>query len=235
MRVEVEDTGAFRDEAIRCIYTYVLRDMRPPWLEHCFPQALSGNGVLSKYTRPCFLTWGADLATTVFGQPVVAELARITGSFDLVFSGVVARPLYACTADVQGSMCMAMASMSRIFQGGTRRGEYLCHECAERSGGTPGSDSLPLRILLLYSLIAGGGGQDFLVRTRPLRVVVRAPPDTWGWGAPEGDQPEHREASPEWSPEWEASHWRYNKVDSDQIWWHAAPFRGTPADGSQWR
>ena len=70
------------------------------------------------------------------------------------------------------------------------------------------------------------------MRTKPLRVVVRAPPDTWGRGTPAGDQPEHREASPEWQPEEveEVSHWRYNKADSDQIWLHSGPFRGTPVD-----
>ena len=52
--IEVQDTPEFLNEAVRYLYALILSDMRPPWLEHTFPQALPGNGVLSKYTRPCF-------------------------------------------------------------------------------------------------------------------------------------------------------------------------------------
>ena len=43
------------DAAIRYLYKCLLRDLRPPWLTHSFPQALPGNGVLSKYTPPSYL------------------------------------------------------------------------------------------------------------------------------------------------------------------------------------
>ena len=47
-------TQANLDAAMRYLYNMLLRDLRPPWLTHAFPQALPGNGLLSKYTRPCF-------------------------------------------------------------------------------------------------------------------------------------------------------------------------------------
>ena len=68
---------------------------------------------------------------------------------------------------------MAAAPMSRIFQGGSERGEYKCHECAQRSG-TPDSDSEPLRVLLLCCLIAWKDGQDLLLLAKALRANARA-------------------------------------------------------------
>ena len=136
MGVEVQHTKAFFDEAVKCLYAFVLRDMRPPWLEHSFPQALPGDGVLSRYTRPCFLAWGAMTLRRVFGPPVVDAFARVVEALDFQLAGVVARPVYACTAHVRGGMCMAMASMSRIFEEREGRGTFLCSKCARQGGAT---------------------------------------------------------------------------------------------------
>ena len=43
------------DAAIRYLYKLVLSDLRPPWLTAAFPQALPGDSLLSRYSRPCFL------------------------------------------------------------------------------------------------------------------------------------------------------------------------------------
>ena len=51
----LEPTKENFDAATRYPYKLLLRDLRPPWLAHTFPQALPGNAVLSKYTRSCFL------------------------------------------------------------------------------------------------------------------------------------------------------------------------------------
>ena len=134
--VEVQDTVAFFDEAVRCVYAHVLREMRPPWLEHSFPQALPGDGVLSRYTRPCFLAWfGAITLKRWFGVLVVRALLRVVDAVGLRIAGVVARPVYACTGNVRRGMCMAMVSMSRIFEEEPRRGTYLCSGCARQRGG----------------------------------------------------------------------------------------------------
>ena len=39
--VGVQDTVAFFGEAVRYVYAHVLKDMRPPWLEHSLPQGVS--------------------------------------------------------------------------------------------------------------------------------------------------------------------------------------------------
>ena len=120
--------------------------------------------------------------------------------------------------------------MSRILQGGPGRSEYICRQCAGRSGCAPVSDSVRPRALLLYALTASETGDDLAVRMKPFRAVAHAPPDSWGWGAPQVDMPEPWEASPKWNPMARGSHWRYDTSDSDQIWRRAAPFLGTPAE-----
>ena len=132
----------------------------------------------SKYTRPCFLTWGADLARLVLGPPVLDELARVMSSVGLPPSGVVARPLCSRTARVPGGMRTAMASMSRIIQGGPGRSEHLCRQCASGSGCASVSDSVRLRALLLYALTASETGDDLPTRMKPFRAAVQAPPDS---------------------------------------------------------
>ena len=124
-----------------------------------------------------------------------------------------------------GGACTSRASMSRIFQGGPGRGEYLCSKCARRGEGAPVSDCAPLRALLLYAVTAVGDDEDIAVRMKPVRIVLSAPPNQWGWGTPQMDGPELQMAQPEWrEPEW-----RYKPFESDQIWYTSAPFRGTPA------
>ena len=162
--VVVEETTAFFDEAIKCVYAHVLRGMSPPWLQHSFPQALPGNGVLSKYTRQCFLAWGADLARAMLGAMVFNAIARVTHAVGLPLSGVVARPQYTYTGGALQGMRMAIASMPQIFQGRQGRREYLCRQCACRRGGTPAADSEPMRTLLVYALTGAESGQDVAVR-----------------------------------------------------------------------
>ena len=43
--------------AVRYMHKILLRDLRPPWMDHQFTQALPGEGVLSRFTRPSFLQW----------------------------------------------------------------------------------------------------------------------------------------------------------------------------------
>ena len=122
-----------------------------------------------------------------------------------------------------------MASMSRMFQGGQGRGDYLCAGCVRRSKGAPASDSAPLRALLLYATTALADDEERAVRMTPLRIVVSAPPKKWGWGEPEVDLAEQQMAQPVFEKLEHQGQWRYNHQDSDQIWCTAAPFRGTPA------
>ena len=50
---EVDETSdsLFR-EAVRYLQVCLLSDLRPPWADDRFPQALPGDATLSRYTRP---------------------------------------------------------------------------------------------------------------------------------------------------------------------------------------
>jgi len=43
------------DAAVRHMHKILLCDLNPPWVNHQFPQALPGEGILSRFTRPSFL------------------------------------------------------------------------------------------------------------------------------------------------------------------------------------
>ena len=64
---EVDETSEslFRD-AVRYLQVCLLSDLRPPWSDYSFPQALPGDGTLARYTRPCFLLWDASAADIAF-------------------------------------------------------------------------------------------------------------------------------------------------------------------------
>ena len=47
--------------------------------------------------------------------------------------------------------------------------------------GVPVSDSTPVRVLHLYALIYTNDGGLIPSRVQEVRLVVSAPPDTWGW------------------------------------------------------
>ena len=102
-----------------------------------FPQALPGEATLSLYSRPCFLQWGADVASTVFGEELAAGFKRQAERVDLQWSGIVARPLYACTGG--GTQCGGVAAMSPLLAFPRERQEWRCAAC--RRECAPVSDS----------------------------------------------------------------------------------------------
>ena len=121
---------------------------------------------------------------------------------------------------------MAMASMSPILTPGMGRSEFLCRKCAGCPGRAPASDSVRLRVLLLCALTANETGEDLPARMKPFRAVLHAPPHDCGWGSPQVDLGDPLQASPLWYEMRSGSYWRYNVSESNQIWYHSAPFRG---------
>ena len=160
----------------------------------------------------------------VFGPPVVDFLTKVVAAEDLMLSGVVARPVYACMGDVPGGMCMSMASMSRIFKTGANRGMYLCNHCAWKAESTPVSDSAPLRALQLYAIVDVPGVTWTVLRMKPVLAVVNRPPEKWCWGTPVTENPKDTAAVPEWKTSRHGNHWRYNNADSDYIWCSSNPY-----------
>ncbi|CAK0842096.1 unnamed protein product, partial [Prorocentrum cordatum] len=152
------------DEAAKCATLALLWDMRPPWLDHAFPRALPGDGLLSKFTRPSFLYWDASFLDVLFGTALGSDLNDQAVSVDYQLAGVIARPLYKCTQIVDAS----------------------AGECAERKQGadeTPGFPSVALRALCLYPAVFGPDGEPTPLRAMtPHRAFAHAPPENWGWG-----------------------------------------------------
>ena len=64
--METMITAQLLNEAIQFMYCPLLQDIRPPWLAHDFTQALPGEGVLSKWTRPSLLQWDPELTEMLF-------------------------------------------------------------------------------------------------------------------------------------------------------------------------
>ena len=208
------------DDAIHFVNRLLLQDLRPPWLQQDFPQALPGDGVLSKCTRPSFLQWNANEAARLFGKEVHGRLAWLSESVSLIFAGIIARPLYACTELVDPwahKLCMNVASMSRFLQQPAGRPHYKCSTCSQKAESVEEGPSL--RILWAYPLVEGIDGKPTPLRvSSPVRLVVHAPPPEWGWGSRPGTVSTDRtKANPGRSAATPRHYW-YNEAESAQIW-----------------
>ena len=78
------------DKAVLYMHTLLLRDLRPPWLTHTFPQALPGDALLSQYTRPIFLQWLVDVAAALFGDTAMKLLDEVASAVSLKVAGLIA-------------------------------------------------------------------------------------------------------------------------------------------------
>ena len=214
----------------------LLRDLRPPWLTHAFPQALPGNSLLSRYTRPCFLQWDLDEGLQLFGESVANKISQHVRAVDLELVGFLARPLYVCTASSgsKGEMCMSLASMSQLVKQTEGRQDYRCRKCAENdSEREPASSSSPLRVLHLYALVDTSGPAPTPMHMQPVRLVVTAPPPEWAWGLDDVTDVfagGRSAALPQQGRDSVGAHWRFNKPDSEAIWRRAHSYCGNPSE-----
>ena len=234
MNLEEEDetSESLFQAAVRYLQVSLLSDMRPPWCDYSFSQALPGESTLSRYTRPCFLSWGAVDAAIVFGNEVMSELHKVVADMSLEVVGVLGRPLYVCTARKRGRsserLCMSIASMSPLMQLSAARKHYLCAKCKDEQNAAV-SVNAPLRVLHLYVTVAAADGLPTPVRMKPLPVVLEAPPDSfaWGrlkptvhWGEPDA-VPTHLSIAQN-----EKIAYLFNSEASERIWCFAGAFRG---------
>ena len=163
-------------------------------MNHQFPQALPGEGILSRFTRPSFLQWtDKPKGTTraLFGDELSTRVTRLIEHYGLQHAGFVARPLYTCTRRLKGGdMCMKVASMSKFIQQHDERTHYRCTKCRqeESAASTPVSDSVPLRVLELYILVRDGSNTTFM-HSKAYRLCLRTPPPQWAWGVDLGELP----------------------------------------------
>ncbi|CAK0874574.1 unnamed protein product, partial [Prorocentrum cordatum] len=206
---------ALLDEAAKCATLALLRDMRPPWLDRVFPRALPGGGLLSKFTRPSFLSWGASFLDVLFGTALGSDLNDQAVSVDYQLAAA----------------CVNVASMSRLLRDTAGRGHYACKECAERKQGadeTPGFPSVALRAMYLYPAVFGPDGEPTPLRAMaPHRVFAHAPPENWGWGVERVQRHVVTQANPAIStatPTW----YTYNAEESEAIWIASSAYNATP-------
>ena len=97
-----------------------------------------------KYTRPSDLGWhGVVISKHVFGERVVEKVTEIVSEGHKL-TGVVARPVYVCTGQVAGGLCMTTGSMSRMFDKETTRTKFFCSSC-KKLMEAPVSDRIQLR------------------------------------------------------------------------------------------
>ena len=217
--------------AVRLLHKVLLRDLRPPWADQAFPHPLPGDGLLSRYTRPGFLTWRGDSeCLETFGNEVMEVFLKALARVDLPLAGYVARPLYACTqksgqGDGGAELCMKVASMSRLVDAAGARAQYRCAACAKT--GPPVSDSEPLRVLHVYALV-DVGRVAMPVRTDPVRVVLRALPSRWTWGKEAGRPPKAETALPAWMWDRRGPYFKYAPEESEVIWRRSGPYEAAP-------
>ncbi len=225
-----------KKEAINFMHLLLLRDMTPPWVAHQFPRALPGDGLLSKFTRPSFLCWPEAGAGALFGAAVSNVLRGRADRVQKEFAGVIARPLYQCTATVGGRMCTNVASMSRFMRDPEGRPPYRCNDCADREQGVgiaPGPASASLRALWAYPMVRDPDGQPTPVRvSAPVRLLVHAPPAAWGWRAAQAEPPPRTGDLPVPTIGEVKENSRYERLyiysepDSAAIWFGSQSFKG---------
>ena len=168
----------------------LLQDLAPPWVTHPFLQALPGEGVLCRYTKPTFLRWDLARAKYLFGDAVMARWQWVARAVSVAVAGVLARSLYVCTQTrADGSTCMALAAMSPLLEQSAAHKDFACATCRGNAAGAPDFDSAPRRILRLYVLVHTVAGRDTAMRTSPLHVLVDAPLDDVQWGVEAAGEP----------------------------------------------
>ena len=217
-------TNAILDAAVRQMHKLLLCDLNPPWVDYHFPQALPGQGVLSRFTRPSFLQWKDNpqgMARKLFGNEISDCVQHTMEYMRLEHAGFVARPLYACTNCIEGEeMCMNVASMSKFIEQRDARGHYRCKRCI-----APVTDSVPLRVLDLYMLVSDGN-KTAIMRSKPYRLRLRTPPPQWAWGVDLGELPQLTMAMPNVVSHAKGMFYDYNDRDSEAIWCYSCSYEG---------
>ena len=83
---------------------------------------------------------------------------------------------------------MKVASMSPFLQFSAGRRAYKCTDCMAKAQGAevaPGSASAAARCFYAYPTVQGVDGKPTPLRVgAAARLLVHAPPDSWGWRAP---------------------------------------------------
>jgi hypothetical protein len=216
------------DAAVRHLHALILQDLRPPWIDESFPQALPGDATVSRYSRPTFLYWEPETARVAVGESIVSYFTQRCERVDLTFAGIVGRPVYACTArssEKPESICGAMASMSPLLSFPGERKEWRCANCLLAQA--PVSDSVPRRILRLYPLVRAAQTTMTSMRTAPMLLYVFVPPECFTWGQQHVDVATAEHAAPQETKIGKSGsiYFQFSQADSDRLWLSAKPYK----------
>ena len=102
------------------------------------------------------------------------------------------------------------------------RSHCRCKKCI-----APVSDSVPLRVLDLYILVSDGK-KTTIMRSKPYRLRLRAPPSHWAWGVDLGQLPHLTQAMPKFVSRAKGKFYDYNNAESDAIWCYSCSYEGKP-------
>ena len=241
--VDENNPDLFR-EALRYLQACLLADMRPPWADYKYPQALPGGGTLAELMSPCFLHWSRSDAEVLLGHEVWRRLHKRAQNVSLEAVGILARPLYVCTSKPYEKtpmrFCMNTAGMSPLMELTGERKAYQCARCAAKEANAQAllnfSPSIvPLRVLQLYVTVAAADNAPTPLRMKPQTVVLTAPTPSFAWGQNREviDTASMQPAEPcirQITPDIKA--FSYNATDSKALWCSAAAFRGEPGPAS---
>jgi len=210
------------DAAVQYIHLNLLQDLSPPWLEHEFPQALPGDGVLSRYLKPCFLRWDIACASKLLGDVITRTLVHCAVSVGLEAVSIVGRPLYVCTQPRKDGICMALAAMSHLMEQRSKHRPFVCSWCKKNNVDVSASDSSrPRRVLQLYLQVLSPGGGITFMRTSPLYIMVAAPSSDWGISLELPTDGTLPGANPEKVKDKTLVKYKFNETDSERLWLHA--------------
>ena len=118
--------------------------------------------------------------------------------------------------------------MSKLIQHVDGRLQYRCPKC---SGAVQSiSHTAALRVLHLYPLVLTRRwrAHGTPMRTKAMRLVVRAPPSNWGWGLELDPLPVRSEATPRKGEDEHGKYYEYTDEESEAMWCNSCPFQGRP-------
>ena len=215
------DITCMFDAAVQYIHVNLLQDLSPPWLEKDFPQALPGDGVLSRYLKPCFLKWDMASAGTLFGEVITRTLSHTASSLGLTAISIVGRPLCVCAQPWRSGVCMSMAAMSPLMEQRAAHKFFMCAWCKKNNAGLPAPGSRPRRVIQLYLQVRVAAGAITFMRISPLRIMVAAPLAAWGTGEVLRSSSRLRVACPRKESHKDCVHFSFSDADSQRLWLHA--------------
>ena len=217
------------DQAVRHIHAFLLQDMRPPWIMSTLDTQIPSESTLSCYTQASFLQWTPAVARACFGVNILRPFTQSISECGFEDGGIVARPLYACTAlkrnkaGIQG-VCMSPAAMSPLLEFPEERKAWRCSACLRRD--EPVSESLPHRILRLYPLVKATHSALTPMRASPAIAHLYIPPEEFSWGTGSSSASASRAAKPRRLQYFNGrSLWSYSNAESDCIWLSATSDR----------